>query len=282
MNELLQTITSGVTFAVLFVVIFITAKIVNDFLTPYNLDDELTNKDNLAICISFAGYLGAVIIIYIGAVLGPATTLFMDVLIVGGYSILGIILLNISRFINDKILLRHFSNVKELVEDRNAGVGAVQAGVYIATGLITAGSIHGEGGGPHTALVFFILGQVCLILFSFVYDYITPFSIHDELEKDNVAAGVAFAGTMIALGIILMSGLSGKFISWNENLINFGINIILGIVLLPVFRIFFDKIIIPQSALNQEIANDRNLGAAILEMIITVGFATILFFLLKD
>ena len=62
--------------------------------------------------------------------------------------------------VNDKIILHNFKNVKELVDDKNVGAGAVQAGSYIASGLIIAGSIHGEGGGLLTAIAFFVLGQV--------------------------------------------------------------------------------------------------------------------------
>ena len=282
MEEFLPQFYSVTSFLILFVFIFFIGKLFNDFLTPYNIDEQLTKEDNHALAISISGYFLAIVIIFIGALIGPVKDLWTDVVTVGGYSILGLVLLNLSRFINDKLILRKFSNIKEIIEDRNAGVGAVQFGSYIASGLIIAGAIHGEGGGIVTAISFFFMGQIFIILFTWIYDFITPFDLHKELEEDNVAAGVAFGGTIIALGIILMSALSGKFIGWKINGGYFLLDGILGFILLPIFRIFFDKLIIPKSDLNHEIKNDRNLGAAFLEITIAIGFATILFFVLKD
>ena len=195
---------------------------------------------------------------------------------VGGYALLGIILLNLSRVINDRLILHRFSNVKEIIEDRNAGTGAVQFGSYMASGLIVAGAVHGEGGGIHTVLVFFLLGQAALIGFTKIYDWITPFDLHDEIERDNVAVGAAFGGTLLAVGIILMKGASGNFISWGENLSLFAVDVTLIFILLPMMRYFFDKVLLPRASLNHEIQHDRNLGAGILEMVSAISFSVIL------
>ncbi|MEE9189369.1 MAG: DUF350 domain-containing protein, partial [Candidatus Neomarinimicrobiota bacterium] len=122
---------------------------------------------------------------------------------------------------------------------------AVQLGSYIASGLVIAGSIHGEGGGIGTVIVFFILGQVALVFFAWIYNLITSYDIHEEIEMDNVAAGVAFGGTLIAVGILLMKGASGNFISWKHNLSVFGVDVILIFLLLPAVRYFFDRLLIP-------------------------------------
>ena len=278
METLGYEILHGASLILLFMFIVLFSKMINDLLTPYKVDDELTNKDNVALSTSIGGYFGATTIVYIGAFLGPTRGIIMDLLFVGGYSIFGVILLNISRFINDRLILYKFSNVKEIIEDRNVGTGAVQFGSYIASGLIVAGAIHGEGGGILTALAFFALGQIALIAFTWIYNIITPFDIHEEIENDNVAAGVALGGTLVAVGIILMKGASGNFISWNYNLSIFGMDVVLVFILLPAVRIFFDKIIIPGTALNHEIQFDRNLGAGLLEMIMAISFSIILFF----
>jgi uncharacterized membrane protein YjfL (UPF0719 family) len=279
MEDLIYEVLHGVSLILLFMLVLFVSKMVNDLLTPYKVDEELTLKDNVALAASIAGYFAATTIIYIGAFWGPSIGILQDLKVIGGYSLLGIILLNLSRLINDKLILYKFSNVKEIINDRNAGTGAVQFGSYISSGLIIAGAIHGQGGGLHTAL-FFGLGQIALIAFAWLYNFITPFDIHDEIEKDNVAAGVAFGGTLIAVGIILMKGTSGDFISWKTNLSVFGIDVILIFILLPVVRFFFDKVIIPRAQLNQEIQNDKNLGAGILEMTAAISFSIILFFVM--
>lgn len=280
MNVLIPQIISAVSMIVLFIVIFLFAKAARDWLSPFSINDELTVQDNIAMSVSMAGYFVAVIIIFIGAMLGPSVNLMTDLMMVGGYSLIGIALLNLSAFLNDKLILYQFSNYKEIIEDKNAGTGAVLLGSYIASGMVIAGAVHGEGGGVGTLLVFYLLGQVALILFTWIYNLITPFSIHEEIEKDNVAAGTAFGGTLVALGIILMKGSAGNFVSWSENIQWFVIDSVIAFILLPLVRIIFEKLVIRGADLNMEITRDRNLGAGLLEMTVAIGFASILFFLL--
>ena len=258
------------------IVMFIVSKMVKDLTTPYKIDEEL-GKSNLAVSISLAGYLFATMMVLMAAFFGKDHDLWTDIQNFLIYAVLGIVLLNVARFINDYVILRKFSNTKELVEDRNAGTGAVEFGTYLASGLIVAGSIYGEGGGILTALAFFALGQVALILFSFVYDWITPFDLHHEIEQENVAAGVAFGGTYIALGIILFNGLLGDFTGWATSLANFGINTAVAFIFLPLVRITLDKVLLTRIDLNQAISQDRNIAVSVVEMAFAVSFALILF-----
>jgi len=259
-------------------VLFLLAKMVKDFTTSYSINKELTEKDNLAVAVSMLGYFLATLIVILGALAGPSKGLLADTLAVGGWGLFGIVLLNVSRVINDKFILRKFKNVKELVEDRNVGTGAVEFGSYIASGLVIAGSIHGEGGSVWTALAFFAASQVALVIFALIYELITPFNVHEEIERDNVAAGISFGGTLIALGVVLLNGTVGNFVSWGSNFLNFALYAVVGFILLPIVRFLFDRLIIPHADLNHEIKNDQNVGLGLLEMGIAVSFAVILFF----
>lgn len=280
LTELLQSLRNPAAFLVLFAVLFVLGKWLNDLITSHAVDRELTERDNPALAISTAGYYLGIIIIFLGAVIGPSTTLLWDLLVVGGYGLGGIVLLLLSRVINDRLILRGFSAQRELIEDQNPGTGAVLFGSYVASALIVAGSIQGEGGGPLTALVFYALGQVALIAFTWLYDWLAPYSLLDQIEKDNVAAGVGFGGALIAIGIIIMRAVSGDFVSWAEDLQYLGGNVLLVFVYLAGVRFFFDRVIIPQSDLNVEITRDRNVGAGLLEGAVSIGFAAVLFFLL--
>lgn len=271
-------ITAGtvLAFVVLYGVLLLLAKWMNDLLTPYNLTAELVKRDNVALGISAAGYFLATAIVFVGATLGPSKGLLTDLVAVGGYSALGILFLNTARVILDKFILTRFATLKEIVEDRNCGVGAVRAGVYIATGLIAAGSVSGQGGGVLTAIVFFVLGQLCLVAFARLYDLITPYDLHHELESDNVAAGVAFGGTLIAIGIITANAVAGDFVAWGPSLLWFAEVVIIGMVVLPIVRLLMDRLVITGEDLNQEIVRDRNIAAGLLEMTVAVSFATVI------
>ncbi len=280
LTDLLLRLRNPAAFLVLFAVLFVLGKWLNDLVTSHAIDRELTEQDNPALAISTAGYYLGIIIIFLGALIGPSTSLLWDLLIVGGYGLGGIGLLLLSRLLNDRLILRGFSAQRELIEDRNSGTGAVLFGSYVASALIVAGSIQGEGGGPHTALVFYALGQVALIAFTWLYDWLAPYSLLDQIEKDNVAAGVGFGGALIAIGIIVMRAVSGDFVGWGEDLRYLGGNVLLVFVYLAGVRFFFDRVIIPRSDLNVEITRDRNVGAGLLEGAVSIGFAAVLFFLL--
>jgi uncharacterized membrane protein YjfL (UPF0719 family) len=279
-SDLLWTVVEPLSLLLLFFVLFVVGKWIDNRVASHEVDRELTRRDNPALAISTAGYYLGIAIIFIGATLGPSYGLEMDLLLVGGYTTGGIGLLLLSRFINDKLILRGFSTQRELIEDRNPGTGVVLFGSYVASALIVAGSIHGQGGGPHTALAFYALGQVALVAFTWIYNLLTPYSLLDEIERDNFAAGIGFAGALIAIGIIIMRAVSGDFAGWAVNLQSLGLNILIVFIYLVGLRVFFDKIVIPEDDLNFEIVRDQNVGAGLLEFTVSVGFAAVLFFVL--
>lgn len=279
-TEFLRTARNPAAFLFLFAVVFVVGKWINDAISVHNVDQQLTEHDNPALAVSTAGYYLGIIIVFIGALVGPSSTLLWDLLLVGGYGLGGIVLLLLSRYINDQFILRRVSVNRELIEDRNPGVGAVLFGSYVASALVVAGSIQGEGGGPHTALVFYALGQVALIGFTWIYDWVAPYSLIDQIEQDNVAAGVGFGGALIAIGIIVMRAVAGDFVGWVADLQYLGWNVLLVFVYLIGVRFFFDRVLIPKSDLSLEVTRDRNVGAGLLEGTVSVGFAAVLFFLL--
>jgi uncharacterized membrane protein YjfL (UPF0719 family) len=261
-----------------YLIVFFIANYIYSKKINYDLKQEIVENDNNAASISLAGYLIAVSIIFIGVMIGPSKGLLQDFVAIITYSALGIALLYIAHLINDKLILHKFENTREIVEDHNIGTGAVQAASYIASGLIIAGAIHGQGGGIITTIVFFLLGQASLIIFTKIYDMITSFDLHKEIENDNFAAGIAFSGTLIALGIILSNASSGNFISWEHNGSIFIFNMLSAFILLPVFRVVIDKLIIINIDINDEISTDKNIGVGCLECASTIAFACVLSF----
>lgn len=257
--------------------LFFLAKVLKDLATAYDVTSEL-KKGNKAVAFSVSGYLIAAIIVVMAALMGPQIDFVEGLKQFLGYSILGIMLLNVSRVINDKVILRKFCNVKELTEDQNMGTAAVEFGSYVASGLVVAGAVHGSGGGVVTAIAFFFLAQIFLVLFSFLYDFITPFKVHDEIEKDNVAVGLSFGGALVAVGIIMFKGTVGDFVSWTHNLANFGLSVGLSVVMLPTIRFVFDKLFLFRINLNQSLSQERNVAVALIESTGLVLFAVLIYY----
>ena len=262
-------IWTGFIYLAVVLVLLVIGKWVYDGLhRRFVLRTELVEKDNLAVALAVAGYYLGLVIVLGGVVSGPASfSLLDDVIGLVMFGVLGIVLLNLSAWINDKVVFSKFDNEKEIVEDRNAGMGAVEGGNYIAVGLITAGAMSGEGG-LLPGLVFWISGLVALVIAGLLYDRITSYDLHYQIEKDNVAVGVAFAGVLIGFGNIIRLAGEGDFVTWNESLTEFGYYTLVGLILLPLVRFFADKVLLPGASLSDELVKERpNLGAGVIEAV---------------
>ena len=273
-------VITGFLLVLLYAFLFLVGKWLKDLLTPYSLDEQLTDVDNPAISASLAGYFIGLTAVFVAAVDGPHVGLKEDLLSVLLYTLAGLVFLNVSRVVNERLILHHFSVTHHVLKKRSVAAGVVQGASYVASGLIIAGAIHGEGGNPLISLAFYGIGQFILVIFGLMYEKITPYSVHKELESNNLAAGLGFAGGLIAIGIILMKAISGVFVSWGESLEIVAAESALVLFYLFFVRLFFDKLIIPKSDLNKEIWTDRNVGAGLLEFTASICFAIVLFFTL--
>jgi len=276
----LDIIITGLILLVAFYILFFIGKIVNDLLhREYKLNVELVEKDNAALALAIAGYYFGLVLAIGGTLVGPSVNIVDDLIDLCMYGLLGIILLNASWFICDKLILYKFKVVDELIRDHNQGTGVVSAAVSIASGLIIFGAVQGEGGNIWTVIVFWAIGQVILILAGLVYNLITPFNVHDEIEKDNVAAGVSFAGALVGIGAIIGLAAESDFESWSENLLDYLGYAVIGLILLPLVRLLTDKVLLPTVKLTSEIAEQEkpNVGAAYIEAFSYIAAAFIIY-----
>jgi uncharacterized membrane protein YjfL (UPF0719 family) len=255
-------------YIVAFYILFFIGKLVNDALNrQYKLTFELVERDNAALALAVAGYYMGLVLAIGGTLVGDSLGLVEDLIDLFMYGLLSIILLNISWFLCDKIILYKFSMHDELVRDQNQGAGAVAAAMSIASGFVIYGSVAGQGGTIWTAIIFWAIGQFILILAAFIYNFITSFDIHTEIEKDNVAAGVGFGGALVAVGIIIGLAAERDFYSWSYDLPRYLVIAAAGLVLLPVIRVLTDRVLLPTVKLSDEIARQEkpNVGAAYIE-----------------
>jgi uncharacterized membrane protein YjfL (UPF0719 family) len=297
-TDTLEFFPRGLVYVGLGIVVLLIAKLVQDFLTPYRIDDQLSSKNNVALGLSITGYYLGVIIVFLGAVYQPLAVVRddewgytgdfgMDVLEVFLYSLGGIVVLNLMRLLVDRLVLYKFETEKEIIEERNAGAGAVEFGVYVAVGLVIAASIGGTGSGGEVtiadsvvrSLVFLVLGMAVLVLFTLFYELTTSFSFHEEIEKKNVAVGVALAGNLIAIGVVTFKAVFGEFVSWTESIVGFVVFAVgVALALLYVVRRLVDLILLPSTKVSDELAVDRNLGVAFIQVAVVISAALILNF----
>ncbi|MFZ3573990.1 DUF350 domain-containing protein [Tenacibaculum finnmarkense] len=264
-------------------VIFILGKIAYKMLHPsINIQDELVEKDNFAFIISYVGYFTALIIAIGGAIIGETAGFITDILQIFSYGIIAILLLLLSAWISNKVILNKFDLKKEIITDQNEGAGVIEAAIYIANGLVLYGALIGESetliAGISTFIIYWILGNIVLILASKVFIAWMGYDIHNQIEKDNVAAGVSFSGAILAIGIITMNAILDPFLDWTTTLIDISLQTLLGCLLLPIMRLFADKILLPGRKLTDEIINQEkpNIGAGLMEAFAYIGAAILI------
>jgi len=269
----------ALTYIILGAVLLTIFKSINCLFSGYDLNIELTQKDNKAIAVSFSGFILAILIVIYGILSSSSgfdSTWTNDLLSTTIWSVIGCIYLLSARIVNDKLILPKFSNTKELAEDRNIGVGAVQAGSYIATALIIKATLTGPdalslGQEITLTLIWFVITQALLIGFTYAYQMITKYDLHEELRNDNAAAGVALGGNLIAFSLLL-----AFYIGSYDSILGLIIWSIISIILLFAVRIIVDKTLLPKQNLDKEIANDHNWGAGTIEAVTAIGAALII------
>ena len=261
-----QVLTGFIYLAVVLILVVVGKWVYDALHRGFVLQTELLKKDNLAMALTIAGYYLGLAIVLSGVASGPGSGMLSEDLIdLVVFGLVAIVLLNLSGWINDKIILSKFDNQKEIVQDRNIGMGAIEGGNHVAVGLITAGALSGEGG-LLSGAVFWVLGQVGLIVAGLLYNKMTKFDLQEQIENDNVAVGVAFAGVLIGFGNIIRMAGEGDFVSWTQNLSEFGYYAVAGLLLLPMIRIFTDKVLLPGARLTDELVQDvPNVGAGAIE-----------------
>lgn len=109
-------------------------------------------------------------------------------------------------------ILGNISLKEELANKDNFSAGISLSGALFAIGCVIAGASAGDFGKSFLhevtlMLSFGLVGMALLLLSRFIFDKksLTKINLHDEIMKENTAAGVADMGNTIASGLILFN-----------------------------------------------------------------------------
>ncbi|WP_075342661.1 DUF350 domain-containing protein [Tenacibaculum agarivorans] len=283
-----------VTYVTLFYISFIISKLFFKLKNrKINIEKELTLKDNVAFAVTATGYFIGTLIIFVGVLHGESHGLVKDSILIFFYSLFGNILLICSSVINEKIVFgKKFRFYKEIIRDENLGTGFIEAANFIGSGLIVYGAISGrninlfpENGeiGHYfsdflSLLFFWLLGQIVLYIFLKIYRNLVKYDFIKEVQKDNNAIGIVYASIFIAISFLYSFASRGDIESWEIALEDIAYHLGLAIILLPLTRLFVEKVILPKSNLTEEIIHQEipNKGAALIEAFAYIGSAIII------
>ena len=136
--------------------------------------------------------------------------LLMDILEVGLYSLMGVILMLAGNFFIDLIVPCHFPT--EIKKD-NRAVGWVCAGSYIAIGTIMKAAVMSPTiskveekllEGVTSSALYFVVGVIFLIVgYLVVLLFNKKYNLNEEIGKGNASAGIMIFGIFVGLAMII-------------------------------------------------------------------------------
>ncbi len=124
------------------VVMLLLGRLVWNLITKYNSNHEIGEVDNESAGIAEFGFLISIALIILATIMGARgakVPIYLDLLVSLIWTVFGLIALAIGKFILD--LATPFKLDAEISRDKNPSAGWLQAGFYIAIGIIIFGVI---------------------------------------------------------------------------------------------------------------------------------------------
>jgi uncharacterized membrane protein YjfL (UPF0719 family) len=196
------------------------------------------HQPNLAHSVRHGGLYLAIAIAMTSALQGNASGFVQGVLEVLRDGAVIVFALIAAQWLNEWLIVPGLDN-DQAVADGNTAVALTEFGSYIATGMIASASFGGGEGSWLTAIVFFVVGQLGLVGGFWAQELLLPGSFVDGVKRGREGAGVAVAGVLIALGVILRASISGPFLGWAASFRALGLYAVGGILFLVAFQEIF-------------------------------------------
>ncbi|MDH5424730.1 MAG: DUF350 domain-containing protein [Gammaproteobacteria bacterium] len=244
----------------------------------YSADDQIADG-NMAVGLRRSGAQLGLAIAMIGVMSGSSSPdILQDLTNTVIYGFVAMAFMLVSLFVTDKALLPKVNNTVEL-KNGNVAIGMVEFGTSVMTGLLAYASIKGDDGGIVSSVVYFIAGQLTMILLVLLYEKVLAKKINPVacVQQSNLSAGIYLSGKIIAYGLILQSAIVGNGITLTpaDAAVEFIVAALAGMIMLYVFEILIDLVIITSTKVSDIIVKDQRVAAVQLTLA-KIGMALIL------
>ncbi len=278
--------------SVTLVVMLMIARLVNQFIFKASMTEVISKDDKSALGIALAGFLFGVVQITAEVLAGEGhQSLLVDAGLVALWGLGSIALLTLLSLFGFKLF--HGVDYMQEVQKGNVAVGIVAAARFIATSMVIAAAISGENTTDSSALVtegsaalasfvFFLVGQLTLIVVTWLFRFLTSYDDAKELASGNIAAALSYSGLMIGMGIAIHKGIKGEFIGYAAGLLSYAKSMSVVIAFYPIRQFLVQGLLIGGSfapyggTLDQEISRDRNIAAGTIEAMAYIGTALLI------
>ncbi len=255
------------------IVLLIVARGVYRVLLGESMTTALIDRDNKAAAIALGGFLLGVIQVIIPVLSGPSHSFWSDVTSVAAYGIGGIVAMSLTALIFERYSKWAGAPLHDQISAGNVAAGICAAGIYFAASVIVAGVLSGDGGSFGPTIVFWLAGTTALIVLTHLFRQLTAYNDAELLNSGNIAAACGYAGLVIAIGMMVGYAVSGTFTDYASAFRQFGLMLLLVLVLYPVRQIIVQMLFLGggfsfrNGRLDHEIAKDGNVGAGVLEAV---------------
>jgi uncharacterized membrane protein YjfL (UPF0719 family) len=265
-------------FLIICLALFFIAKLgFRIFNRKLDINAELVDKDNTAFYVAYFCYFLAFIAI-IGGVMHSESSgdIWQEIYLTVIYGLIGIVLLNLITFIMDRFVHSSVKLWDEVTENTNIAIGVLKGGTYLSTGIIISGVMLTEVDRPLQAGAFLVFALLIASVGFVYYNLTTPFNAKTEIYKGNTAVAISAAGAQIAFAILIYAGFQIEHSNWIDSLVSIGIDVLGGVILLPLIRLVVDKVFIPKHRkITDELVNQEvpNVGLGMFEAAAYIGGA---------
>ncbi|MBL8205052.1 MAG: DUF350 domain-containing protein [Blastocatellia bacterium] len=255
------------------IILLVIARGVYQLVLGVSMTEALIHHDNKAAAIALAGFLLGVIQVIIPVFGGPTHSFWNDLANVAAYGFVGIVVLTVSGLIFTGYCTLTGTNLKEQIGQGNVAAGITAAGAYLAVSGLTSGILTGDGGALVPTVVFWLAGLAAMIVLTHLFRLLTAYDDAALISQGNVAAALGFAGLLVAIGMMVGYSVAGTFTGYKEGFISFGLFLLLTLLFYPVRQIVVQMLMLGggfslyNGRLDHEIAEDKNVGAGVLEAV---------------
>lgn len=242
-------------------------------LEGYDPINELLMRDNAALGLRYALFAIAVVFSLLGIFdRGQGDSGAADFTL---HALLATLLIYISRFFNDWFILYHFSNNREVVQEKNTAVALVEGATYMASAYVIGGAFYDWESGLLNSLLWFIIGQLLLAILALLYRAVAR-GTDKALDDQNFAVGISLGAFLLAGGMVCGTVISGPSTGWRNDILIVAAYLATWIVTMLVAHLASDRLAFRTSRMADEITEQRNIAAALFKAVIflsvTFGF----------
>ena len=253
------------------------------FSPRHTLTDDARGR-NVAYLLVQAGHAAAVLLLVPGIVQEALDhdSLLSSVLWAAAFLAAGVTLIQLAGELGIRLLLR--STLRQELEKGNVAAGVSAAANYVAVGILAAPAIAGSDlKGLGLSCVFFGLALATQAGYVALFRSLTVYDDSDQIQGENLAAALSYAGISVAVAIVLARALTGEeFAGWRPALLGYAGVAASALALYPVRQLVVQGLVLGRAptirggAVDHAIGVERNVGMAILEALAYLATAVAL------